>query len=74
MAKQKSGKLKIPKRVAGIKLPKPLRKKANKALMWAENPIVADALAAALLAGAKALSDQPSGKGSPSSRRGKKAE
>lgn len=41
-------KVKIPKRVGGVKIPKRVRKKANKALKVAENPMVRDFAAAAL--------------------------
>lgn len=55
MGKDKKGKTKIPKRVAGVKVPKELRKKANRALELADNPVVREAAAAALAAGAARL-------------------
>jgi hypothetical protein len=51
-------KVKIPKRVAGVKIPKKLRKKANKALKLAESPVVREVAAAALGAGAKSRADR----------------
>jgi hypothetical protein len=54
--KGKTGK--VPKEIAGIKLPKELRKAVAPIVEWAErNPLVTDAIAAALLAGATALAD-----------------
>jgi hypothetical protein len=41
-------KVKIPKRVAGVKIPKKVRKRANKTLKFAEGPMVREAAAAAL--------------------------
>lgn len=55
MASDKKAKTKIPKRVAGVKVPKKLRKKANRALELADNPVVREAAAAALAAGAARL-------------------
>lgn len=58
--KSKSGdkKLKVPKRIAGVKVPKQARKTANKALEMAENPLVRQVAAAALTAAAAALSEK----------------
>src|SRR5688572_24293234 len=45
-------KVKIPKRVAGMKIPKKVRRKANKALKMADNGTVRDLAAAAIGAAA----------------------
>jgi hypothetical protein len=59
--KGKAGK--VPKEIAGIKLPKELRKAVAPIVDWAErNPLVTDAIAAALLAGATALADNKGAK------------
>lgn len=56
MAKDKKPKaMKVPKRVAGIKVPKKVRKTANKALALAENPQARELAVAALTAAAAAL-------------------
>jgi hypothetical protein len=47
-------KVKIPKRVAGVKIPKKVRKKAKQAIKMAENPALQKAAAAALTAAAGA--------------------
>ena len=57
MAKDK--KLKVPKRVAGVKVPKKLRKRANKALAIAENPAAHKLAVAALTAAAASLAKPP---------------
>jgi hypothetical protein len=54
MAKDKKA-LKVPKRVAGIKVPKKVRKPVNKALALAENPQARELAVAALTAAAAAL-------------------
>src|SRR5215217_851122 len=51
----KDKKLKVPKRIAGVKVPKKLRKPVNKALAIAENPATRDLAVAALTAAAAAL-------------------
>ncbi len=58
-------KVKIPKRVAGVKLPKKVRKRAKKALKMAESPIVREAAVAALglAGGAKAMKEADEGPG-----------
>lgn len=56
MAKEK--KLKVPKRIAGVKVPKKARKTANKALALAENPMARQLAVAALTAAAAALSEK----------------
>lgn len=61
MAK-KDKKTKVPKRIAGVKVPKDLRKKAKVALGLAENPIVRELAAAALTAAAGALAASGQGK------------
>lgn len=57
MAKEK--KLKVPKRVAGVKVPKKLRKRANKALAIADNPAAHKLAVAALTAAAASLARPP---------------
>ena len=47
-------KLKVPKRVAGVKVPKKVRKQAKKALKAADNPMVREFAAAAIGAATKA--------------------
>jgi len=51
----KDGKFKVPKRVAGVKVPKKVRKTANKALKIAENPLAMELAAAALAAAAASM-------------------
>jgi hypothetical protein len=46
-------KIRIPKRVAGVKVPKKVRKKAKKALRAAESPVVREFAAAAIGAAAQ---------------------
>ena len=67
MAKEK--KLKVPKRIAGVKVPKKVRKTANKALALADNPVAMDLAAAALTAAAAALSESKAGAGKRRPRR-----
>ena len=55
MAKSKKSKLKIPKEIAGVKIPKELRKKAKVAIAFAESPMARELLAAGLTAAAAAL-------------------
>lgn len=57
--KGKKDKVKIPKRIAGVKVSKAVRKAGNKALKLAETPAVSETVAAALLAAAAALRDPP---------------
>ncbi len=59
---KKSGKAKLPKEVGGVKLPKKLRKAGKKALKLAQEPVVSEAVAAALLAAAAALREGPATK------------
>lgn len=55
-------KTKVPKRVAGVKVPKAVRQAGRTALKLAEQPIVSETVAAALLAAAAALRDPPATK------------
>ena len=55
MSKGAKKKAKIPKQVAGIKVPKKLRKVGNKAVKLAQDPVVGEVVAAALLSAAAAL-------------------
>jgi hypothetical protein len=56
---KKAGKAKLPKKVGGVKLPKKLRKVGKKALKLAQEPVVSETVAAALLAAAAALREGP---------------
>ena len=58
-------KVKVPKKVAGVKIPKKVRKRAKQALKLAENPVVRDAAVAALGAAGvtKAATELGDGKG-----------
>lgn len=56
MAKDK--KLKVPKRIAGVKVPKKIRKPVNQALALAENPAARELAVAALTAAAAALTQK----------------
>lgn len=51
----KNKKLKVPKKVAGVKVPKKVRKTAKRALAMADNPIALDFAVGALSAAAAAL-------------------
>lgn len=55
MGKAKKAKTKIPKEVAGVKVPKKLRKIGKKAIEIAQQPMVSEIAAAALLGAAAAL-------------------
>jgi hypothetical protein len=55
MPKKKNAKAKLPKSVAGMKIGKDLRNAVEPVLRFAGHPMVSDALAAALIAGADAL-------------------
>ena len=57
--KGKKDKVKIPKRIAGVKVAKAVRKAGKTALKLAEQPAVSETVAAALLAAAAALKDPP---------------
>ena len=54
---------KLPKRIAGVKIPKKLRKRGGELAVLAQNPMVrnvlADLVAAGLLAAADAISKEP---------------
>jgi hypothetical protein len=60
--KAKKDKIKIPKRIAGVKVSKAVRVAGKKALKLAEQPAVSETVAAALLAAAAALRDPPATK------------
>jgi urease accessory protein UreF len=60
--KKGKDKIKIPKRIAGVKVSKAVRKAGNTALKLAEQPAVSETVAAALLAAAAALRDPPATK------------
>ena len=60
--KGKKDKIKIPKRIAGVKVSKAVRKAGKSALKLAETPAVSETVAAALLAAAAALRDPPAAK------------
>ena len=50
---------KLPKKIAGVKIPKKLRKRGGKFYSVLKNPIVANAIAMALIAAADRISRQP---------------
>ena len=50
---------KLPKRIAGVKIPKKLRKSGGQVYTLLQNPIVADLVAVGLLAAAGAPGHQP---------------
>ena len=60
--KGKKDKIKIPKRIVGVKVSKAVRKAGKSALKLAEKPAVSETVAAALLAAAAALRDPPAAK------------
>ena len=53
---------KFPKRIAGVKIPKKLRKRGGKLNALINNPLVADLVAVGLLAAADRISKQPKAK------------
>jgi hypothetical protein len=61
-AKKDKVKVKVPKRIGGVKLPKSVREAGKSALKLAERPAVSETVAAALLAAAAALRDPPAAK------------
>jgi urease accessory protein UreF len=61
-AKKGKDKVKIPKRIAGVKVSKAVRQAGKRALKIAEQPAVSETVAAALLAAAAALRDPPATK------------
>jgi urease accessory protein UreF len=60
--KAKKDKVRIPKRIAGVKVSKAVRQAGKTALKLAETPAVSETVAAALLAAAAALRDPPATK------------
>ena len=50
---------KLPKRIAGVKISKKLRKRGGKLYALVNNPLIADLVAVALLAAADRISKQP---------------
>jgi hypothetical protein len=58
-AKKSKDKVKLPKRIGGVKVPKAVREAGKTALKLAEQPAVSETVAAALLAAAAALRDPP---------------
>ncbi|HEX8467056.1 MAG TPA: hypothetical protein VF620_04550 [Allosphingosinicella sp.] len=58
-AKKGKDKVKIPKRIGGVKVSKAVRQAGKSALKLAETPAVSETVAAALLAAAAALRDPP---------------
>ena len=60
--KKSKDKIKVPKRIAGVKVSKAVRKAGKSALKLAESPAVSETVAAALLAAAAALRDPPTTK------------
>ena len=63
-------KVKIPKRVGGVKIPKKVRRKANKALKVAESPVVREFAAAALGAVAQKKADEATARPQANGQRG----
>jgi hypothetical protein len=61
-AKKGKDKIKVPKRIAGVKVSKAVRQAGKTALKIAEQPAVSETVAAALLAAAAALRDPPATK------------
>lgn len=57
MAKDKTRKNKIPKKVAGVKVPKQLRKAGKQAMKVVKDPVLSEVVAAALLSAAAALKE-----------------
>ena len=58
----KNKKLKIPKRIAGVKIPKKLRKRAKIALALSESPLARDLVTAGLTAAAAAIASSEEGR------------
>ena len=59
MAKKDQQSTKPPKRIAGVKVPKELRKSGAKLVDTLSHPLIADVAAAALMAAAGALREKP---------------
>jgi hypothetical protein len=55
------GRIKVPKKIGGVKVPKKVRKTANTALKFADHPIAMELAAAALTAAAASLRARKSG-------------
>ena len=62
MVKKANSRNKLPKRIAGVKIPKPMRRGLKSLTRIAKQPIVGEAVTAALLAAAGALAKQESGR------------
>jgi hypothetical protein len=60
MAKSKATKL--PKKVAGVKIPKELRKAGQAAAEWVRGPVISEIAAAAMMAAAASLADSKKGR------------
>jgi hypothetical protein len=73
-AKKGKDKVKIPKRIAGVKVSKAVRDAGKRALKIAEQPAVSETVAAALLAAASALRDPPSSRRAAGAAAGKAGE
>jgi len=58
-AKKGKDKVKVPKRIAGVKVSKAVRQAGKAAVKLAEQPVVSETVAAAMLAAAAALRDPP---------------
>lgn len=69
-AKKGKDKVKIPKRITGVKVPKAVRQAGNAALKLAEQPAVSETVAAALLAAAATLRDPPAARRAPGAASG----
>jgi len=59
---------KLPKRIAGVKIPKKLRKRGGQVFAFLDSPVISSIIAAGLLAAADSISRQPKAK-----KTGKKA-
>lgn len=50
---------KLPKRIAGVKIPKKLRKRGGQVFAFLDNPVISSIVAAGLLAAADSISRKP---------------
>lgn len=50
---------KLPKRIAGVKIPKKLRKRGGQVFAFLDSPVISGIIAAGLLAAADSISKQP---------------
>ena len=50
---------KLPKRIAGVKIPKKLRKRGGQVFAFLDSPVISSIVAAGLLAAADSISRQP---------------